>query len=126
MAYALIARRGRVLMTRREGPLLAGLWEPPGVEPGREAPAAALRRRLAELGLRARLAPAGASVRHTITHRIIEARGLARGVVGPPAALGAAALGGPAGARRGAHRAGAEAHEARGRSLTTSLGVYGQ
>lgn len=73
MAYALIARRGRVLMTRREGPQLAGLWEPPGVEVGRGRPEAALRRGLAELGLRVRLTPANVSVRHTITHRIIEA-----------------------------------------------------
>jgi A/G-specific adenine glycosylase len=33
-AVALVARRGRVLMERREGTLLAGLWEPPGVELG--------------------------------------------------------------------------------------------
>ena len=35
-----IVRRGRVLMTRREGPLMAGLWEPPTAEPG-GGPAAA-------------------------------------------------------------------------------------
>jgi len=72
-AHALITRRGRVLMARREGPLLAGLWEPPGVEVRRGRPETALRRRLAELGLRVRLVPANASVRHTITHRRIEA-----------------------------------------------------
>jgi len=31
-AVVLIERRGRMLVTRRAGPLLAGLWEPPGVE----------------------------------------------------------------------------------------------
>jgi A/G-specific adenine glycosylase len=31
-AVVLIERRGRLLVTRRGGPLLAGLWEPPGVE----------------------------------------------------------------------------------------------
>jgi A/G-specific adenine glycosylase len=72
-AYVLLTRRGRLLMTRREGSLLTGLWEPPGVDVGRARPEPALRRRLAELGLRARLVPANATVRHTITHRLIEA-----------------------------------------------------
>lgn len=73
LACALVVRRGRVLMTRREGPLMAGLWEPPTVEPGGGAAAAALRRRLAELGLRARLEPTGITLRHAVTHRAIEA-----------------------------------------------------
>jgi len=73
-AVALIARRGRVLMERREGALLAGLWEPPGVELANGAtPAAALRAALASLGLRARLTRSGHTVRHTITHRAITA-----------------------------------------------------
>ncbi len=73
-AVALIERRGRVLVTRREGPLLAGLWEPPGVEVApRRSARRALAARLAELGLRARLAPAGTTVRHAITHRLIAA-----------------------------------------------------
>ncbi len=73
-AVALIERRGRLLVVRREGPLLAGLWEPPGVELGDGAPAgAALRAALADLGVRATLAPTGESVRHAITHRRIEA-----------------------------------------------------
>lgn len=71
-AVALIARRGRVLMERREGALLAGLWEPPGVEGANGAAGArSLRARLAELKLPARLTPTGRSVRHTITHRAI-------------------------------------------------------
>ncbi len=73
LACALVTRRGRVLMTRREGPLLAGLWEPPSVEVRQGRPEAALRRRLAALGVRARLVPTGTSIRHTITHRLIEA-----------------------------------------------------
>lgn len=73
-AVALIARGGRVLMTRRRGALLNGLWEPPGVElssgaNAREALAAELRR----LGVRSKLEPTGRTIRHTITHRSIEA-----------------------------------------------------
>jgi len=73
-AVVLVERRGRVLVARREGPLLAGLWEPPGVElaPRRSA-RAALRARLAALGLSVRLAPAGRTIRYTITHRDITA-----------------------------------------------------
>jgi A/G-specific adenine glycosylase len=74
-AVALIGHRGRVLMERRTGALLAGLWEPPGVtlENGVSAGpalAAALRR----LGVPIRstaLAPTGRTVQHTITHRAI-------------------------------------------------------
>jgi adenine-specific DNA glycosylase len=73
-AVVLIERRGRVLLERRAGPLLAGLWEPPGVElTPRQSARTALRRRLAELGLRAELSRTGASVRHAITHRDITA-----------------------------------------------------
>ena len=72
-AAALIARDGRVLMTRREGALLAGLWEPPGVELlDGVSVRASLERALARLGVHAKLAPTGESVRHTITHRRIE------------------------------------------------------
>jgi A/G-specific adenine glycosylase len=72
-AVALIERRGRVLMIRREGRLLAGLWEPPGVdlERGEEA-APSLRRALSRLGVRARLEAIDAEVRHVITHRTID------------------------------------------------------
>jgi adenine-specific DNA glycosylase len=71
-AVVLVGRRGRLLVERHEGPRLAGLWEPPGVVLApRQSARRALAARLAELGLRARLAPAGAVVRHTITrHRV--------------------------------------------------------
>jgi A/G-specific adenine glycosylase len=71
-AFAFIERRGRMLVVRCEGPLLTGLWEPPSVDlaPRRSA-RRALDARLAGFGLRARLAPAGATIRHTITHRDI-------------------------------------------------------
>ncbi|MGH7731994.1 MAG: NUDIX domain-containing protein, partial [Candidatus Eiseniibacteriota bacterium] len=56
----------------REGALLAGLWEPPGVELDNGAPAGtALRAALARLGVRARLERSGHTVRHAITHRVI-------------------------------------------------------
>ena len=62
-----------MLVTRRAGPLLEGLWEPPGVdlEPGMVA-RRPLARELARLGMRARLSPTGQTLRHTITHRAIE------------------------------------------------------
>ncbi len=72
-ALALIERRGRVLVTRRAGRLLAGLWEPPGVDLARGADARrALAAALRALGLAAALAPLGIAVRHTITHRTFE------------------------------------------------------
>ncbi len=72
-AVALITRGAKLLVERREGALLAGLWEPPGadVPPGRES-RAVLAAALARLGLSARLEPTGQTVRHTITHRAIE------------------------------------------------------
>jgi A/G-specific adenine glycosylase len=71
-AVALIARRGRLLMARREGALLGGLWEPPGVEVGAGASARRLlSAELSRLGVRARLTPTGRRVRHAITHRAI-------------------------------------------------------
>jgi A/G-specific adenine glycosylase len=74
-AVARIEWRGRLVVARRAGPLLAGLWEPPGVtlEPGRTA-ARALRAELLRLGVRARLTKTRHVVRHTITHRDIEAQ----------------------------------------------------
>jgi len=84
-AVVFIERRGRMLVVRCEGPLLAGLWEPPGVD---LAPRRSARRtldaRLAGLGLRARLAPAGATIRHTITHHDILAE-VWRGELAVPA-----------------------------------------
>src|SRR5262249_33159306 len=71
-AVALIARGRRLLMARREGPLLAGLWEPPGV--GLRAGASArapVEAGLARLGVRACLSPIRRSVRHDMTHRAI-------------------------------------------------------
>jgi A/G-specific adenine glycosylase len=72
-AVALIERGGRMLVVRRSGPLLEGLWEPPGVdlEPGVRA-RHALAAELARHGVRARLEPTGHVLRHTITHRAIE------------------------------------------------------
>ncbi len=71
-AVALIERRGQVLMERREGALLAGLWEPPGVELADGAsPRGVLQAALAALGLRARVSHTGRTVHHTITHRAI-------------------------------------------------------
>jgi A/G-specific adenine glycosylase len=72
-AVAWIERAGRVLVVRRRGALLAGLWEPPGVElaPGQDA-TRALAAVLRALGVRATLADSGERVRHAITHRAIE------------------------------------------------------
>lgn len=83
-AVALIARRGRVLMERREGVLLAGLWEPPGAEFANGAsPARALRKALASLGVRASLTRSGRTVRHAITHRAITAEVWDGALIGP-------------------------------------------
>ncbi len=72
-AVAIVVRRGRLLVARREGALLDRLWEPPGVDLAKGEPAAnALSRRLAGLGVRAALADTGVRVRHVITHRAIE------------------------------------------------------
>jgi A/G-specific adenine glycosylase len=72
-AAALVAHGRRLLMVRREGARLAGLWEPPSAELSNGiAPQAALRSTLARIGVRARLAPAGRIVRHAITHQRIE------------------------------------------------------
>jgi adenine-specific DNA glycosylase len=71
-AVALISRGGRLLMVRREGVLLDGLWEPPGVELSPRVDARkALEAELRRLGVHARIEPAGKVVRHTITHRAI-------------------------------------------------------
>ena len=69
-AIAVISRGGRLLVVRRTGPLLEGLWEPPGVDLADGAAAGrALRQRLSRLGLRARLEPTRETLRHRITHR---------------------------------------------------------
>jgi A/G-specific adenine glycosylase len=73
-AVAWIERRGRVLVTRRSGALLAGLWEPPGVDVAEGAdPARSLAAALRALGVDVRLRASAVRVRHTITHRLIEA-----------------------------------------------------
>lgn len=71
-AIALLERRGRMLVVRREGALLDGLWEPPGVElsTGRDAEGA-LARMLERLGIRTRLSDSNVRLRHAITHRSI-------------------------------------------------------
>lgn len=72
-AVALVESGGRWLVEQRDGDLLAGLWEPPGVElASGELAGPALERRLRALGVRARLSDTGERVRHTITHRRIE------------------------------------------------------
>jgi A/G-specific adenine glycosylase len=82
-AMALIEHGGRVLVVRREGTLLGGLWEPPGVDldPGQRA-APALARALAALGVPvAGLRTARRTVRRALTHRTIAAE-LWRGTSG--------------------------------------------
>jgi len=71
-AVVCIWDRGRLLVTKREGALLEGLWEPPGVELARgEVARGPLAARLDELGVTARLTDTGRRERHTITHRDI-------------------------------------------------------
>jgi len=72
-AVALLEANGRVLVTRREGKLLDGLWEMPGVdlEPDLNA-GPPLRRALGALGVSdVQLADTGLRVQHSITHRRI-------------------------------------------------------
>jgi A/G-specific adenine glycosylase len=99
-AVALIERSGRLLLVRRDGALLGGLWEPPGVDLADGVPARrALAVALARLGLRARLAPTGRTVHHTITHRAIEVEvWRARLTAAPPRRAGLG-LAGPGGRR---------------------------
>jgi len=71
-AIALVERRGRTLLVRREGALLQGLWEPPGVELARrESAGEPLLRMLAGLGVRGKPIPTSAKIRHTITRHDI-------------------------------------------------------
>jgi A/G-specific adenine glycosylase len=81
-AVAWIEHRSRVLVVRRSGKRLAGLWEMPGVDVTRWADAAAaLADALRELGVHATLRGTGLRVKHSITHHAIEAR-VWRGEVG--------------------------------------------
>lgn len=73
-AVALLEADGRVLVTRREGTLLTGLWEMPGVdlEPD-EGAGPPLRRALGALGVQGvTLTDTGERVQHSITHHRIE------------------------------------------------------
>jgi A/G-specific adenine glycosylase len=84
-AVARIERGGRLLVVRRDGPLLAGLWEPPGVDAGNGgSPARALASALRGLGVHATLERTGTTIEHTITHRAIAAevwQGTVRGPI---------------------------------------------
>jgi len=72
-AVVLVERGGRTLMNPRRGPLLEGLWEPPGVElAGAASARPRLDRALRELSVHARIEPTGRTIRHVITHRRIE------------------------------------------------------
>jgi len=83
-AVVLIDRERRTLMARRRGPLLEGLWEPPGVElPGTATARARLGRALRELGVQVRLEPTRRSLRHVITHRRIEVEVWRGTLIGP-------------------------------------------
>jgi A/G-specific adenine glycosylase len=91
IAVALIERNGALLMVRRNGRQLAGLWEPPSVAVGvRGRPRDRLRGLLADLGVSTGgLSNTGITVRHAITHRRIAAEvwraeraHIARGAVG--------------------------------------------
>jgi A/G-specific adenine glycosylase len=83
LAAAWIEREGRVLMVRREGRLLEGMWEPPSAElRAREAARPALDRLMASLGIEVRFEARPRAMRHRLTHRDFDARiwrGAARG-----------------------------------------------
>jgi hypothetical protein len=73
-AVAVVRRRGRLLMVRRTGTQLSGLWEPPGVDlPEHGAARPALAALLRPLRVRAVARPLGLTLRHGITHRRIVA-----------------------------------------------------
>ena len=71
-AVACVWHRGRLLVAKREGALLDGLWEPPGVElESGDDVSASLLAQLRSLGVRAALVDTRRRERHTITHRDI-------------------------------------------------------
>jgi A/G-specific adenine glycosylase len=73
-AVVRVERAGRVLLVQRTGALLDGLWEPPGVDvSGHEPVERSLARALATLGVRGTLHATPVRIRHTITHRTIDA-----------------------------------------------------
>ena len=96
-ALAWIERGGRVLLAQQAGALLAGLWEPPGVElaPGADA-RAALARHLRSLGLRVRLRDSGVRVQHAITHRAIRVECWDGALAGPAPRRGSLRFADPA------------------------------
>ncbi len=72
-AIVVIERAGALLMTRLSGALLAGLWEPPGIElTARQRVRVALAAELVRLGVKASIEPSRKTVRHRITDRDIE------------------------------------------------------
>jgi A/G-specific adenine glycosylase len=71
-AVALVTRRDRLLVVKRTGDLMNGLWEPPGVDlRARESARSRLAAELRRLGLTVRWVARGESVVHRITHRAI-------------------------------------------------------
>lgn len=83
-AMVLVEHDGRVLLARRAGAHLEGLWEPPSVELDRGDDAGTrLTEALEGLGVRATIRATSKRYAHTITHHAIEVR-LYRGtLVGP-------------------------------------------
>lgn len=75
-AVAVVWHGRWLLMVRREGTLLGGLWEPPGVEladsAGKPEARRALVRELKRLDVAAQLEPTGERVRHLLTHRTFD------------------------------------------------------
>jgi len=88
----LVERAGKILLVRKSGTLLDGLWETPAtVATGLRQPSGRLREILAALGVEVRkLRRTGHVIRYAITHRRIEAEvWRAEGVrMAPPAARG--------------------------------------
>lgn len=83
-ALARVERGGRMLVARRRGALLDGMWEPPVVDLARgDAAGLRLEEALSALGVRARLEPTGHVVRHRITHRAIDVE-IWRGALASP------------------------------------------
>lgn len=128
LAAGVVRRRGRVLLRRRAGALMEGLWEFPMAEaPAGRDPVRALRReirRLGGVGLHAPR-PAG-SVRHAITNRRIRVEIYCGEAADPPRPA-------PGGGTRGsvpvAGRAGPGAHRRNGngrrtRGVTEAVSSY--
>ncbi|TLZ65254.1 MAG: A/G-specific adenine glycosylase [Methanobacteriota archaeon] len=71
VAFALVERKGKVLLVRRpSGGLLAGLWALPGGEIiGKTSAGAAIRESLKDLGVRGRVLGVSGRVDHTFSHR---------------------------------------------------------